>query len=1546
MYFPAYEQELNFLLKLATMNKLILIPLAAISLIFQIQAQTYKYADPMGQEGFDLRSQSAHNIYLTYSIHEFTLDDLEIRGEAMKHIRLENHFLPGEEGSPNLPGSGRYIALPQGAKPILHIKSLKREIIKDVNISPSPRIPKDTERGPMEYHKNQKVYSNNAFYPAEPFTLSEPTKIRGVDAVILGITPFQYNPVTKELIVYRDIEVEVEFEGGNGQFGEERLWSRWWEPLLEDVFVNYNQITPSPGWGRAGMGAEGGLREGVGYEYLIICPDLPEFRSWADTLRLFRTMQGINTGVVTTAEIGGNNVTLIEDYINLAYNTWDIPPAAVLLLGDYGSGPDEITSPIWDNYCVSDHLYADVSDDDEEEIAFARMTARNAAELEVMVKKALDYETNPPTNPEFYNHPITALGWQTERWFQVCSEVVGGYFRNVHGKDPVRINAVYLGNPESDPWSTAENTESVMEEFGPDGLGYIPATPSELGAWTGGTSVEINNALNAGAFLIQHRDHGYEYGWGEPDYDNDDIDGLTNTDLSFFFSINCLTGKYNFGAECFAEKLHRYTFNGQPAGALGLIAASETSYSFVNDVYVWGVFDNMFPDFMPDYGTTPASRGVLPAFGNPAGKIFLKYSSWPFNIENKEVTYNLFHHHGDAFTCLYTEVPQELSVLHDPLQIAGSPTFTITADEGSLVALSVNGELIGVGTGTGLPEDIPIVAQNPPAMIDVIVTKQNYFRYHAKLQVIPPEGPYVIAETYVIDDNAGNNNDKLDYGETVILDMNFKNLGYELAENVTVTLSSTDEYVSIQDNTTEAGTIQAGETTFIEGAFAVTAHENVPNSHIIKFNIEATNGESTWYSTFTIKAQAPVLQYVSYIIDDAAGNNNGRLDPGETADLVVSFRNKGAADAFGIYGRLACSDPYIQLLTDSAGVVNVAYSDTATLAFSVSAIVITPPGHEAEFSVGFTGNSGISAGGDFLLFVGLFPILVLDLDGNNNSADKIMTAIGNWRVFAETSEEIPANLRQYQTIFLCLGTYSDNHVLTQTEAAPFLDFLNNGGKLYLEGGDTWYYDQLYNGTTLHPLFNIHGLNDGYDDLLAINGKAGTLAEGFSFFFSGENSYIDRIEPVEPAYTIMNNSSPEYEVAIANDAGTYRTIGSSFEFGGLLDNMGSTKKNLMKKYLTFFGMEPISAIPEIPEGDTLVCTDEPSSVYFTRPVEGALYYIWELNPPGSGTIDGWDSVVTINWTPGYIGNTTLRVSGMNQNGLGPVSTSLLIHHSEMPTAQLEYTDTEICAGDTTYANFDLTGENPWIIVLSLGGNEIMLFSNKTTMDGVPFAPTADIDVNIVSVTDASGCVTTGFDTISIHVLPLPSTPAKPAGYEYVGLLSGTETIYTTTGSDSASGYTWQLEPASAGNLIAGEDGLECTVHWITTFTGEATLKVKGINDCGESGFSDPLVITVANTYGVEENGSMEAWGHGSMEIWPNPASGVLSVKCLGLSAGSSCLLAVVDIFGRPAPIPGPSPILVKGETIELDISSLPPGIYFISVLDDGKRIAGGKFVVAR
>jgi hypothetical protein len=154
------------------------------------------------------------------------------------------------------------------------------------------------------------------------------------------------------------------------------------------------------------------------------------------------------------------------------------------------------------------------------------------------------------------------------------------------------------------------------------------------------------------------------------------------------------------------------------------------------------MMDNFWPNFMPSYGCNPAPRGVLPAFGNSAGKYFLYQSSWPYNTGNKIVTYHLFHHHSDAFLTVYTEVPQTLSVSHANVINEGDITFDVTATAGSLIALSFNGQVLGVDTGTGAPKSVhitPGILSDPDSMT-VVVTKQNYFRYQSKVRISPMVG--------------------------------------------------------------------------------------------------------------------------------------------------------------------------------------------------------------------------------------------------------------------------------------------------------------------------------------------------------------------------------------------------------------------------------------------------------------------------------------------------------------------------------------------------------------------------------------------------------------------------------------------------------------------------------------------------------------------------------------------------------------------------------------------------------------------------------------
>gem|GEM_PF-6945130 len=479
--------------------------------------------------------------------------------------------------------------------------------------------------------------------------------MRGVDVVILSITPFQYNPVSKELIVYTDLRIKIDFIGGNGRFGEDRLRNKWWEPILKNHILNYNTL-PKINFEK---------RQGYGWEYIIIIPDDPDFEYWANIIKDRRNSQGISTEVFKLSEIGGNTVSAIENFINDAYYNWDIPPVAVLLLADYPEITTATVSHPSAGECVTDNVYADVEGDDAlPDVVVARICAKNATHLSNIIGKMIQQEDNSVFDPTFYEKPLISCAFQENRWFHLTSEIIYGYMKRKCGLSPLR-QYQSIGTPPSpgDEWSTAENTDLVVDYFGPSGLDYIPDKIPEGIDWTGGSASGINSIINSGTFLVQHRNHGSETGWEHPSYHISDLSGLNNDRYPFVFSINCLTGKFNLNNECFVEAFHR-----RSNGALGLFGATEVSFSFVNDAYVLGYYDAMYPDFDPGYPGSNVEYEILtlPAFANASGKYYLQASNFPNNPDKKEITYHLFHHHGDAFISLYPIYPVVFLHFPDP----------------------------------------------------------------------------------------------------------------------------------------------------------------------------------------------------------------------------------------------------------------------------------------------------------------------------------------------------------------------------------------------------------------------------------------------------------------------------------------------------------------------------------------------------------------------------------------------------------------------------------------------------------------------------------------------------------------------------------------------------------------------------------------------------------------------------------------------------------------------------------------------------------------
>jgi len=703
---------------------ILFVALAGFWLAGGLFAQTVEFEDSWGPGGFTVVSQSPSGLEIVFSVPKVVFGEYTVGNEILATVAMPGVILPNDPGAPDLPGEGRFIAFPHEAAYDVQVIASRTKTFENIDLLPAAPIQSDNDDTPPVFEKDRAIYSLNADYPAQPVVVSEPIQLRGVDAFVCGITPFAYNPVQQTLTVYTDLRIKVTFTGGAGQFGEDRLRSRWFEPLLEQHLLNYGSLQA------VDFGKPPATR-GEECEYMIFSPDDPDYLYWANEIKEFRAKQGISTNVFNIADVGGT-ATGIENKINDAYANWANPPVAALMLGDVPMMPVKTSS----HGCLSDNIYADIDGDSLPELNVARLTARDNADLDLLVNKFIDYELTPPANPTFYSSPVIAGGWQSDRWFIICCDVIWGFHNNILGKTPVREYAGY-GSGYPPYWSTNQNTYMIVDYFGPSGTGYIPTLPTHLTDW-GANATRINDDINAGAFFLLHRDHGSPTGWGDPDYDIGDLSGLTNTDLTFVMSINCSTGQYDYNPECFAEAFHRMQY-----GALGVIAASATSYSFVNDTFVWGTHDSLWPNFDPGYGGSTGDNELMPGFAHASGKWYLHASSWPYNPSSKDITYHLFHMHGDAFTQLYTEMPATMSVTHDSSIDNTATSFDVTAPSGAFIGISKDGEVLGSAESQGGTTTVLITPPGTPGLMFVTVTKSNHLRYEGQV-VVQTGGPLAI----------------------------------------------------------------------------------------------------------------------------------------------------------------------------------------------------------------------------------------------------------------------------------------------------------------------------------------------------------------------------------------------------------------------------------------------------------------------------------------------------------------------------------------------------------------------------------------------------------------------------------------------------------------------------------------------------------------------------------------------------------------------------------------------------------------------------------
>jgi hypothetical protein len=160
------------------------------------------------------------------------------------------------------------------------------------------------------------------------------------------------------------------------------------------------------------------------------------------------------------------------------------------------------------------------------------------------------------------------------------------------------------------------------------------------------------------------------------------------------------------------------------------------------------------------------------------------------------------------------------------------------------------------------------------------------------LMIVGPKNyndPFLLRQSVVVFDE--NNSGYIDAGENVSLGIYIKNIGYATATEVIGTISTTSPYITITNDTSEYYDITTGAELVNKDFFTLNVSATTPNNYVANFDIAINSPNVQASFPFQLTVYKPVLHFDSYMIRDLEGNNDGILNPGETADLVLNFYN-------------------------------------------------------------------------------------------------------------------------------------------------------------------------------------------------------------------------------------------------------------------------------------------------------------------------------------------------------------------------------------------------------------------------------------------------------------------------------------------------------------------------------------------------------------------------------------------------------------------------------------------------------------------------------
>lgn len=185
-----------------------------------------------------IESNDSHIIFEVNFNGTYTLIDTVVEGRVVNKIR-GGEFSYREPGEPWIPNYGLNVGIPIGSSPSISILSVEESSIQNKFIIPFPIYDPDLEYTDIN-EIDQEIYSSNSYFPNSPVILSEPYFLRFANILPVNISPYQFNPVTRELKYNNRVRVKISYNE-NSTLDYQPVNDKVTRQYLQGSILNYNE---------------------------------------------------------------------------------------------------------------------------------------------------------------------------------------------------------------------------------------------------------------------------------------------------------------------------------------------------------------------------------------------------------------------------------------------------------------------------------------------------------------------------------------------------------------------------------------------------------------------------------------------------------------------------------------------------------------------------------------------------------------------------------------------------------------------------------------------------------------------------------------------------------------------------------------------------------------------------------------------------------------------------------------------------------------------------------------------------------------------------------------------------------------------------------------------------------------------------------------------------------------------------------------------------------------------------------------------------------